>query len=230
MILSFSSATYTNHQGAALANTPVSVRERGSQTASVVYSTQNGNTAQTMVTNGSGVFSFFALPGEYTVAVGNRNFNVSLPPVPVLTAVKQTLTTRANTVTVTADPELVVPLMANAQYSVDALLLTGGDAAADFRLTFTAPAGATVQWTPRGPGTTVTADPATLVLAQQGVGTEAVVGLYTTGAGIIAPRGTITTAATAGNLSLAWAQGTTNAVPTSLAAGSWLRVIRLRKF
>lgn len=232
-IMARSTATYTNTLGVPLANQPVVVLDRYKNFKPVtVYSDPYGVTPVSS-TNGSGVFTFYAPPGDYSLGIGIYRFNAVVGPVvndDIQQRVKLSLTNRASTVTVTADPELVVPVQANTQYRMDALLLTGGPDTADLRLTFTGPAGATIQWTARGPATTVTADPATLVLAQQGAGTEAVVGLYSVGSGIVAPRGLVTTGATAGNISLAWAQGTTNAVPVGLAAGSWMSLIKIRSF
>jgi hypothetical protein len=227
MNLSFSTATYVNQFGAPLANTPVLVLSKPNADVVTVYANSNASAVQTMVTNGSGVFSFYAPAGSYTVAVGNYNFNAVLAPNPILHAVKPISTQRASTVTVTADPHLVLPLAANSTYALDSMLFNGGLDVADFRLTFTGPAGATIQWAPIGPSAATTGDPTSMVLAQGGAGTEAVVGIYPTGSGVVRSAGVVIVGATAGNVSLAWAQGTTNATPVTLASGSWIRASKL---
>lgn len=232
MSLLSNTTTYTSNLGTVLANQRVYIfdRDRG-YSAATVYSDANGAVVLAApTTNGSGVLTFFAQGGNYSVDVGAYRFNVTIPRqigAGVVQASKLSLTTRANTVTPVADPELVLPVEANCRYALDGMLFNGGPDTADFRLAWSGPAGYNIMWAPIGPAPGITADPATLILAQGGNATEAVVGIYTAGAGIVRPVGFVTTGVTAGNVSLMWAQGTTNAVPVSLAAGSWLRMTKL---
>lgn len=232
-IMSRSTATYTNTLGVPLANQPVVVLDRYKQFKPVVVYSDPYGVTPVSTTNGSGVFTFYAPPGDYSLGIGIYRFNATVGPVvgdDFLHRTKLSLTNRASTVTVAADPELVIPVNANTTYRLDALLFTAGPDTADLRMTFTGPSGTTIQWTPRGPSSLVTGDPATLTLAQQGAGTEAIVGLYSVGAGIVSPRGLVIVGATAGNVSLAWAQGTTNAVPVGLSSGSWMALTKIRNF
>lgn len=232
MSLLSNTTVYTSNLGTVLANQRVYIfdRDRG-YAAATVYSDANGSVINaTPTTNGSGSLTFFAQGGNYSVDVGAYRFNVVIPRqigAGVVQASKLSLTNRASTIVPVADPELVLPVEANCRYALDGMLFNGGVVAADFRLAWTGPAGFNIMWAPIGPDPATTGDPTLMVLAQGGNATELVVGIYPTGAGVVRPAGFVTTAGTAGNVSLAWAQGTSNASPTSLAAGSWLRMTKL---
>lgn len=119
-------------------------------------------------------------------------------------------TSRASTATTAADPHLTLAVAANAVYDVEcvAVWTTGGGG---LRATWTAPSGAGMVWTDN-----------------DGVGVATAAGVVTfastTGTTF---KGTLTTSATAGSLTLSWAQSTSNASATVLKAGSSLKLTRL---
>jgi hypothetical protein len=106
--------------------------------------------------------------------------------------------------------ELAVPVAANTVYRVAADVFFSADAAADAKLHWTAPAGATFRWSLgdgvlRAVGDTVTLD---------GTGFNAVVRV----------SGLLVVAGTAGTLQLQAAQGTAHATPTKVLLGSYVEL------
>lgn len=119
-------------------------------------------------------------------------------------------TSRASTVTAAADPHLTLTLAANAVYDVECVAVwsTGGGG---LRATWTVPSGATMTWTDN-----------------DGVGVTSAAGVVTfSGTTGTTFKGTLTTAGTAGSITLQWAQSTSNAAATILRAGSALKLTRL---
>ena len=233
MSLSRSSVVYTTNLGTPLANTSVGIldRYRGFTPVQVFSDPYGASPIANPTTDGTGLLTFYAPPGVYSLGVGVYRFNLTLTfQDATLNRVKTSSTARSNTATVAVDPDLVVPVAANTRYNLEALLFPSGDTTADFRMTFVVPAGATIVWVPRGPSPLISVDPATLTMSQQVSGSEAVLGVYSSAAGAIAPKGHIQTGATAGNVELRWAQGTSAGAPTTLAAGSWLSLSKVRDF
>lgn len=137
-------------------------------------------------------------------------------------------TSRASTTTLAADPHLSVTLSPGT-YSIDAFLMYDGDAAADLKLSWTAPAGTTGAWWPGGPDSSVAAQ-ASLPRwgALSDIGTSSLpVGAI--GAGTIVTCRPVGTAVvvTAGTVALTWAQQTTSATATILRGQSTLRLQRI---
>lgn len=143
--------------------------------------------------------------------------------------------TRTNSTTFANATGLVMPLAANATYGLDGWLHWTSPQAADIKLQYTFPAGATGQWAGIGPriNEDPTGDttprinyidfgsvPLTSFLQFTGddIGSPTFVSAM--------PRGYIVTT-NSGNLQLQFAQVTANASPTILRRGSWLRVTRL---
>ncbi|MFC7846119.1 right-handed parallel beta-helix repeat-containing protein [Streptomyces sp. NPDC057382] len=125
-------------------------------------------------------------------------------------AIKPGDTGRASTIAPAADPDLTLPVEAGGIYDVEcvAVWTTGGGG---FRATWAAPAGATMAWTDN-----------------DGVGasTAGAVVTFASGTGTTF-KGTLVVGATAGSLTLSWAQNTSNAAATTLKAGSALKLTRL---
>lgn len=123
---------------------------------------------------------------------------------------KTAATSRASTTTVAADPHLVVAVEANAVYKVDVFVgwTNGGGG---FKAAFTGPSGATMNWTDNDGG--YSSAIGTTQSFNTTVGTTFV--------------GTLDTAGTAGNLTLVWAQDSSNAANTTLAAGCYISVERV---
>jgi hypothetical protein len=128
----------------------------------------------------------------------------------VLYADKDAATPRDTTVTPTADPDLVVTLEANATYTVECVTAwtSGGGG---FRVAWSAPSGASMTWTDN--------DGVGAVTPGQNV-------TFSTGSGTTL-QGRVKTGASAGTLSLLWAQNTSNASATQLREGSYLLVRRV---
>ncbi|MFG2352572.1 hypothetical protein [Streptomyces sp. NPDC048521] len=153
-------------------------------------------------------------------------------------AYKPSDTNRASTTTFTDDPDLTMPLDANAVFRVKfelnytAIDQVSGSAAGRFKTAWTTPAGAT------GVRSAVGADQGT-VLSSTSSGGQGRWGVHNfTTAATYGDRdstvnqvfamesGTVFTTS-AGTVALQWAQAVANASATRLAAGSFMRVTRL---
>ncbi len=146
------------------------------------------------------------------------------PNVPLF-AIRTTDATVNNSVALTNDTQLVVPLDANSTYEFHGFLIFSNviSAAADAQISFTVPSGATGSWFADGAGLSVGSSGNTSVGrkalaygASDPVGTPAGTPMA------IGPRGFIVTAATPGNLTLQWAQNVATASDTKLLATSYL--------
>ncbi|WUI02113.1 hypothetical protein OHR68_09985 [Spirillospora sp. NBC_00431] len=145
--------------------------------------------------------------------------------------VKAANTDRVNN-TLTADPELTAALEANAQYEVQFDLLVGGIPAADFATQWSVPASASGLRTVTGPGSTALEANADNITARLGTHTFATTVTYNgvrsaTGSLFRVFEWAVVTTTSAGTCALLWAQGTTNATATRVAAGSIMRVRRI---
>jgi hypothetical protein len=146
--------------------------------------------------------------------------------------VKQANTDKASTIAFGADPELSLPLSANAVYQVEFLLIAGGITTADIQTRWALPGTASGQKVVTGPGSAAADTNADNVATRQGVHTFATAILYngvrnaTASYFRIYEYGVVTTT-DAGNITLEWAQGTSQTTASRIAAGSMLRVRRL---
>ena len=125
------------------------------------------------------------------------------------------------------DLHLVLPVLANATYLLDAFIAYDGQYnAGDMRADWALPAGASMLWSINGPATGGTAAYASqTVLA----GTPLTAGTYGTGGSYTSlnPKGTLVTAGTAGSLQFRWAQNASNGTPLTLYSTSWIRLTRM---
>ncbi|GAA0348744.1 hypothetical protein PV735_31560 [Streptomyces turgidiscabies] len=143
--------------------------------------------------------------------------------------VKSTTETVTNSTTFQDDDELFLPALVNAQYRFDLLLLHSSGTTGDFKMRFTAPAGATVNWgvhnvhVGQTSSTTVTSVsfPSRVLSDQQDMGGGNLAGTTAFISGVL------TTAAAAGNLRLQFAQIVSDAAATQVRAGSTLRMKRI---
>jgi hypothetical protein len=143
-----------------------------------------------------------------------------------LEAMKTADTDRASTTTVTADPELILALAASAEYQIEGMILTSNaNQAGDLMCTLAGPAGAVGTWSVMGPDTLASSDANTIRQRSFGLGTAAGYGHPSANQVAYPLHGRIITTG-AGNASFNWAQVASNATPTRVAAGSWLRAIR----
>ncbi|MFD5875692.1 hypothetical protein [Streptomyces sp. NPDC060322] len=123
-----------------------------------------------------------------------------------------------------ADDHLTMSVTAGGRYAVDACLIATGDPAGDLNLTLAAPPGSTGHWTPGAITLGVADGTGSIRLTRYDLGTPIGVGIIAGGL-VVAPLGTLTAGAT-GTLTIQWAQAASSATPTTLKAGSWLRVTR----
>lgn len=141
-----------------------------------------------------------------------------------LEAMKAGNTSRTSTTALTADPDLVFALEANATYDFEMELLYNGgtNGSSDLKFAFTGPAGYGMTL-----GNISVTIPAGVGI---GGGTQATTFTSgTVGAGnalMTRVTGRLTTSSTAGNLTLTWAQNTSSATATTLTAGSKMRARR----
>lgn len=135
-------------------------------------------------------------------------------------------TSRASTTTMTADPDLTMPLVANGWYTFELWLnYEGGtEGSSDMQFTWSVPAGATL----RGSADYVNNAGTTIVEVYFTASTTLQPGTNGSGAirGVTA-RGSVQMSTTAGNLTFKWAQNTSSATPTIVHSGSYLKTTRL---
>lgn len=125
---------------------------------------------------------------------------------------------------------LVFPVLANATYIFDGYLsytgMTFASGPADLNLTWTIPSGSTFKWARNGYPSNSTNQIDTVETDNVTIRT---LGTFGTSTNVTAfPKGWITTGSIAGVCQLQFAQNTTNATPTTINAGSWLRVTRIK--
>ncbi|MFE2021316.1 hypothetical protein ACFW9O_25040 [Streptomyces sp. NPDC059499] len=123
-----------------------------------------------------------------------------------------------------ADDHLTLSVTAGGRYAIDACLIATGDPAGDLNLTLAAPPGSTGHWTPGAITLGVADGTGSIRLTRYDLGTPIGVGIIAGGL-VVAPLATLTAGAT-GTLTVQWAQAASSATPTTLKAGSWLRVTR----
>jgi len=171
-------------------------------------------------------FTSYPASGETLTAAKLQALISELRPI---TASKSATTSRNTTTTETADPHLVLPLLANRTYDVKGVLLvtSAANAAGDFRCSFTFPTGATVSSGAIGVhdslASLTSADGQFSGEAADATSPTAAVGYgASTSVTAIQVELRVAVGANAGNLTLQWAQLASNANNTNLLSGSWL--------
>lgn len=150
-------------------------------------------------------------------------------PVPITSVRKAADTTVNNSITLTADPELTIPVVAGGIYHVEGFLIYSSATAADMSLGWTYPASSTMDWTSNGLISTITGNTGSLYrgrLAINGVGWAGGSGAGA-GSKLVALPAGILTAAASGNLTLTWAQLVADASDTVIYANSTLKLTKL---
>jgi hypothetical protein len=133
------------------------------------------------------------------------------------------------------DDHLVVPVAANATYTIDGHLQWIGNDTGDIKFAFAFPSGSTLHWGMIGPNDT---EPAFASLGTRGTGewfarvsqtTSSAFIQYSASTAALLGRmsGLLVTGGSAGNLTLQWAQFVSNPTATTLKQGSWLRLSRV---
>jgi hypothetical protein len=143
--------------------------------------------------------------------------------------VKGTGTTRASTTTFADDPDLIVPVLANKVYLIEFWVKAAALAAADIKTIWNVPAGTTGNRQVVGPGSTAADAGADNITSRWGVHAFATSIAYNGVRDSAANQfwfkewAIVTVGATAGNIALQWAQVTSNATGSVVAAGSYAR-------
>jgi hypothetical protein len=145
-------------------------------------------------------------------------------------AYKTTATSRANTATISNDPDLQLAVDANAVYSLEGLLVyNGGSTSDDLRIGWSAPSGSTLTWVATGQNTSATNGVGSVITDAQDITKNAYsLGTIANPLGMTAMvRGLLITSSVAGTFALQWAQFTSSATATSMLAGSHIGLQRL---
>lgn len=169
-------------------------------------------------------FKQFADDEVLTYDVVNRYF------VQQTSVIKPGDETVASSITLQNDNDLAVSVLANSQYFVEFFIIYDAIQAADIQIGWTAPSGATFDWTHGGLGTSAVASVGAVsrnyrVLADVGTvgGPAAASGTKA----VIPGEGRLVTGVNAGTLQLRWAQNVSNVTGTIVHANSVLIVQRL---
>jgi hypothetical protein len=143
-------------------------------------------------------------------------------------AAKSADTSRASTTTITADPELQVPVEANADYIFHALIRYSGSTAGDMSVIFTSPSGSTGVWGGNLYETTATLATDPQIATRTPLNSQRDIGCISSSVSMILRiSGRIRMGSTAGTFSFDWAQVTSNATATIVSTDSWLMLRRI---
>lgn len=129
--------------------------------------------------------------------------------------------------TLVSDSHLLLPVVANAVYEMEAFIAyDGAFGAGELKVDWSVPSAATLYWALNGP---TTGGGALYDSNVRSNGTAAAAGTYGTGGTqtSLNSRGRLTVGANAGNLQFRFAQSASNATATTVYAGSWIRLLRI---
>jgi len=127
-----------------------------------------------------------------------------------------------------ADTELTLSLAANSTYTFEGFMIYDGDVTGDFQMAWTIPAGATIHWMPGGPPSSQASSfTGQVKMNDAGTGSDIVGAIGAGTKGIARPSGMVRTSASAGSITLRWAQGTSSATATTLYADSFVRATKV---
>lgn len=134
--------------------------------------------------------------------------------------------------TVQDDDHLAVTMQASCTYTLDYWLVSiSASDTPDFKMGWTLPSGATMDFGAIGLFTTVAASTAGSVETQAVLAATTPTATISYGAvngnTIVIGRGRVITSTTPGTLQLQWAQATSNATATTLKKGSWIKIRRV---
>lgn len=165
--------------------------------------------------------------GELSIVTANTWYDrwtgAKWLPATEITAFKTATQTINNSVTITNDTQLLVPLPTiNSDYAFEMAVFYISSTVADFKFDFTVPAGASITYGVSGlaPGAVATtgdgqfdaASAVTIALGGAGDNLMAVI------------QGGVSVGATAGNLQFRWAQNTLEVSNTQVQLRSWIRL------
>lgn len=143
-----------------------------------------------------------------------------------VTVLKTSTESVTSSTTLQNDDQLFLPVVTNAKYKFEAYLIYDGSAAADIKVAFTIPAGASITWNALGPQSGVGSTSLNAITA---TASGTALGLACNGAQVLGagPKGYLATAGTAGNLQMQFAQVISNATASRIFLGSWLTLTRI---
>lgn len=147
----------------------------------------------------------------------------------VMTARKTADETVNTSAVLQEDDALTVRVEAGAVYQLDLFLAYESSTSADLRLGWVYPSGTTIGWCPTGPSpsTTSTGNAGTVV-QYRAAGDITTLGGYGAGTPVVArAAGLVTVGATAGSVTVQWAQQTSEGSDTIVKAGSYLTLRKL---
>lgn len=146
-----------------------------------------------------------------------------------LFAAKEVTTDRASTTTVTADPELVLAVEANAQYIYTFYLRISGNTTAQIDIQKTTPSGATGSYSCTRLSAGAASDTGgTRTSTRIAYNVETTFAPISTSAHqVLEGSGRLITSSTSGNFSIDWAQNVSNATASSIHSDSWIRLERI---
>ena len=165
-----------------------------------------------------------------SIPAGRRITDALLESMLPLEVAKEVTESVTSSTTFQDDNELFLPVEANAKYRVALMLLHDAGATGRFKMQFTAPTGAAMDWGIHNvhinevdSSTTVNdvSMPSRLLSDPQSIGGGPSAGTCSF------IGGTLTTSSTAGNLQLQWAQNATDATAARVRAGSILTIKRI---
>lgn len=134
-----------------------------------------------------------------------------------------------NSVTLTADSELSVPVVVGSIYQVETFLIYSASTAADLSLGWSYPAASTMDWSSNALISSITGNTGSMYrgrLAINGVGWAGGAGAAA-GSKLVALPSGIFTAAASGNLTLTWAQIALDPTDATVYANSMLKLTKL---
>lgn len=137
-------------------------------------------------------------------------------------AMKAADTSRASNATFSDDPDLILPVEANSVYSLEMQGKFTSSAGGLLNTRFVFPSG-TIEnpYLLYFPGGTPT-----YILLGAGASPSATVTGFPGGTSVFSIFGSLVTAGTAGSLSFQWAQGSSNATPSIIHKGTWMRLTK----
>lgn len=175
----------------------------------------------------AGEFSYLTSPGRWDRHVGGGVWWEAFP----LWIRKAAETQVVNNSTVLVnDSHLILPVVTNARYALDGLIIYDSGTTGDIKVGWTVPAAATIPWwylsgvdvavtTGIGNLNALPSAAAGTTLARAGSG----IGTFTA----MILKGHVVTIGTAGNLTLQWAQNAAEAVNTRIKTDSWISLTRV---
>lgn len=132
-----------------------------------------------------------------------------------------------NSTTLVDDTHLTVPVVASAVYDVDGMLLVTGNAAADVKLQFVAPAGAVFSWVSLAQGNSASSQFGSPDFIARLQGASAVAGTVGATKLVVPFRGLLVMSTTAGAFKLQWAQQVADVSDTIVYTHSYLNLRRV---